>query len=95
MESTLAIVQDNLSKMSRKYKSHYDQKAGKRQLKVNDKALVLIPNNKNKLSMGWKGPYDVVDKLSPLDYRIRIGGKVKTFHINMLKQYLERENDDQ
>ena len=77
LESTLAIAQDNLSKMSRKYKRHYDQKAGKRQLKVGDKALVLLPTDKNKLLM---------------DYRIRIGGKEKSFHINMLKQYLERED---
>ena len=38
LESTLAIAQDNLSKMSRKYKRHYDQKAGKRQLKIGSKA---------------------------------------------------------
>ena len=67
--------------MSRKYKRHYDQKAGKRQLKVNDKSLVLLPTNKNKLFMGWKGPYDVEEKLSPLDYRIRIGGKEKNTFI--------------
>ena len=95
LESTLAIAQDNLSKMSRKYKRHYDQKAGKRQLKVGDKALVLLPTDKNKLLMGWKGPYEVVEKLSPLDYRIRIGGKEKSFHINMLKQYVEREDDQE
>ena len=70
LESTLAIAQDNLSKMSRKYKRHYDQKAWKRQLKVGDKALVLLPTDKNKLLMGWKGPYEVVEKLSPLDYWI-------------------------
>ena len=93
MESTLAIAQDNSSKMSQKYKRHYDQKAGKRQLKVNDKALVLLPTDKSKLLMGWKGLYDVVEKISPLDYRINIGGKEKRFHINMLKQYLEREDD--
>ena len=81
--------------MARKYKLHYDQKAGKRQLKVNDKALGLLPTDQNKLLMGWKGPCEVVEKLSPLDNRIRLGGKVKTFHINMLKQYVERENDDQ
>ena len=63
--------------MSRKYKRHYDKKAGKRQLKVGDKALVLLPTDKNKLLMGWKGPYEVVEKLGPLDYRIRIGGKEK------------------
>ena len=77
LESTLEIAQDNLSKMSRKYKRHYDQKAGKRQLKIGDKALVLLPTDKNKLLMGWKGPYEVVEKLSPLDYRIRISGKEK------------------
>ena len=95
LESTLAIAQDNLSKMSRKYKRHYDQKAGKRQLKVGDKALVLLPTNKNKLLMGWKGPYEVVEKLSLLDYRIKIGGKEKSVHINMLKQYVEREDDQE
>ena len=56
LESTLEIAQDNLSKMSRKYKRHFDQKAGKRQLKVGGKALVLLPTDKNKLLMGWKGP---------------------------------------
>ena len=77
LKSTLAIAQYNLSKMSWKYKRHYDQKAGKRQSKVTDKALVLLPTDKNKLLMGWKGPYEVVEKLSPLDFRIRIGGKEK------------------
>ena len=95
LESSLAIAQDNLSKMPRKYKRHYDQKACKRQLKVNYKVLVLLPTDKNKLLMGWKGPYDVVEKLSPLDNRIRIGGKEKSFHINMLKQYLQREDDQE
>ena len=45
LESTLAIAQDNLSKMSRKYKRHYDQKAGKRQLRryaANDKIFKLF-----------------------------------------------------
>ena len=68
---------------------------GNKKLKVSDKALTLLPTKTNKLLMGWKGPYEVVGKLSPLDYRIRVGRKVKTFHINMLKQYIEREDDEQ
>ena len=78
--------------MSRKYKRHYDRKAGKRTLKVGDKALVLLPTDNNKLLMAWKGPYDVVEKLSPLDYKIRVGKKDKLFHINMLKQYVVRQD---
>ena len=56
---------------------------------------MLLPTKTNKLLMEWKGPYEVVEKLSPLYYRIKVGRKVKTFHINMLKQYIEREDDEQ
>ena len=45
--------------------------------------------------MSWTGPYEVVETLCVLDYRIKMGKKVKTFHINMLRQYIEREDDQQ
>ena len=42
--------------------------------------------------MQWKGPFVVSDVVNKLDYRIDIGNnKFKTFHANMLKQYVERE----
>ena len=44
---------------------------------VGSKALVLLPTKTNKLLMSWKGPYEVVEKLSVLDYRIKMGKKVK------------------
>ena len=81
--------------MSRTYKRFYDLKAGNRKLKVSDKALILFPTETNKLLMGLKGPYEDVEKRNPLDYRIKVGRKVKTFHINMLKQYIERVDDEQ
>ena len=81
--------------MSRKYKRYYDRKAGNRKLKVSDNALILLPTKTNKLVMRWKEPYEVVEQLSLLDYMIKVGRKVKMFHINMLKQYIEREDDAQ
>ena len=81
--------------MPRKYKRYNDRKAGNKKLKVSGKALILLPTKTTKLCMGWKGPYEAVEKLSRLDYRIKAGRKVKTFCINMLKQYIERENDEQ
>ena len=36
-----------------------------------------------------------MEKLSVLDYRIKMGKKVKTSHINMLRQSIEREYDQQ
>ena len=81
--------------MSKKYKKYYNRVSRRRHLKVGSKALVLLPTKTNKLLMSWKGPYEVVEKLSVLDYRIKMGKKVKTFHINMLGQYIEREDDQQ
>ena len=79
--------------MSKKYKKYYKRKSRRRLLKVDSK--VLRPTKTNKLLMSLKGPYKVVEKLSVLDYKIKMGKKVKTFHINMLRQYIEREDDQQ
>ena len=90
LESTVSLAQQNLQNMSKKYKKYYNRKSRRRHLKVGSKVLVLLPTKTNKLLMSWKGPYEVVEKLSVLDYRIKMGKKVKTFHINMLRQYIER-----
>ena len=76
-----------------KYTRYYNRKSRRRHLKVGDKVLVLLPTKINKLLMSWKGPYEVVEKLSVLDYRIKMGQKVKTFHINMLRKYIIREDE--
>ena len=93
LESTVSLAQQNLQNMSKKYKKYYNRKSRRRHLKVGCKVLVLLPSKTNKLLMSWKGPYEVVEKLSVLDYRIKMDKKVNTFHIN--RQYIEREYDQQ
>lgn len=44
--------------------------------------------------MQWKGPFVVRNKLNRVDYEIEVNGKRKTFHINLLKQYEERDPED-
>ena len=70
LESTVSLAQQNLQNMSKKYKKYYNRKSRRRHLKVGNKVLVLLPTKTNKLLMSWKGPYEVVEKLSVLDYRI-------------------------
>lgn len=43
--------------------------------------------------MQWKGPFTIVEKVGKVDYTIDMCGKLKTFHANMLKLYVERESD--
>lgn len=49
-----------------------------------------MPTDNNKLLLQWKGPFEVVKKVNRVDYQLNIQGKVKTFHINLLKKYVER-----
>ena len=53
---------------------------------------MLLPTNANKLLMHLKGPYEVLEKVGELYYKTKIKDKVKMFHINMLKSFVERED---
>lgn len=63
-------------------------------MKEGEKVLVLLPTASNKLLMQWRGPYIIVQKVGSVDYKIDVDGKLKTFHANMLKRYVDRQDDD-
>ena len=45
--------------------------------------------------MQWKGPYEIMSRCGKgNDYRVEVDKKVKTFHANMLKKYIERVDQD-
>jgi hypothetical protein len=68
---------------SRKQAKIYNRRSRFRKLKVGEKVLLLLPTNANKLLMLWKSPYEVLEKVGELDYKIEIKGKVKMFHIGL------------
>ena len=43
--------------------------------------------------MQWRGPYTVESHVGANKYRVKMGSKTKTYHINMLKKYISREPD--
>ena len=53
--------------------------------------LVLLPTHNNKLLMQWKGPYNVIGRIGMNDYRVHVKGKVRAYHVNLLKEYVERK----
>ena len=83
-EGSLPLVQTRNQK-------YYNRKARERQLNVEDSVLLLLPTE-NKLTIAWRRSYKVVGVVGDVDYRIQISpDKVKTYHINMLKQYFLQE----
>ena len=79
--------------MQIKQKAYYDRRARSRKFDVGDKVLLLLPTDSNKLLLQWKGPYEVVEVVNRMDYKIDVNGVVSTYHANMLKQYVERRNE--
>ncbi|XP_052080712.1 uncharacterized protein LOC127718696 [Mytilus californianus] len=71
-------------------KRYYDKKARSREIEVGTTVLVLLPTSESKLLAQWKGPYVVTDKVGPVDYKVKVRGKEKVYHVNMLKTWYER-----
>ena len=80
-----------LQNSQKRYKKYYDRKAKPRCLEVGEQVLILLPTDSNKLLMQWRGPYTVESHVGDNDYRIKMGSKTKTYHVNMLKKYIARE----
>ena len=53
---------------------------------------MLLPTDSNKLLFQWKGPYDVVEVVDRMYYKVDVDGIVNTYHANMLKLYVDRQN---
>ena len=90
-EETCDQAQKALGKSMRKNKKYYNKKSRQRTFKSGDNVLLLLPTDRNKLLLQWKGPFEVLDKKGVCDDKIDMQGRVKTFHANLLKRYIERE----
>ena len=92
LEDTLKLAHTELQKAQLKGKHYYDRKTKVRKFAPGDKVLVLLPTDHNKLLMQWKGPFEVSAVMGLNDYRVRVKGKERVYHANLLKKYFERED---
>ena len=93
LEQTCKLAHENLKKVQTKQNAYYDRRARSRKFDVGDKVLLLLLTDSNKLLLQWKGPYEVVEVVDRMGYKIDVNGVVSTYHANMLKQYVERRNE--
>ena len=75
-----------------KQKVYYDWKTHQRQFEVGDKVLVLLPSNTSKLLAHLKDPFEIIEKVGSVDYKVRVKRVKETvFHVKMLKKWFDRE----
>lgn len=74
-----------------KSERYYNRTSKLRKQDIGDRVKVLLPLKTNNMQMKWLGPFEVVYKIGELDYRVKINyGRVKTYHINMLKKDVDK-----
>ena len=91
LEATLELARAEIEKAQNKGKHHYDCKAKPRKFRAGYKILLLLPTDNNKLLMQWKGPYVIQEVVGPNDYKVKVGRGLKTYYANLLKKYMDRE----
>ena len=91
LENNLNLAHSELQKSQVKAKHHYNRKTKVRKFMQGDKVLILLPTDHNKLLMQWKGPYKVSAVVGLNDYKVKVKGKERVYHANLLKKYFEKD----
>uniref|UniRef100_A0A8C5PW96 Gypsy retrotransposon integrase-like protein 1 n=1 Tax=Leptobrachium leishanense TaxID=445787 RepID=A0A8C5PW96_9ANUR len=94
ISKVMPLVQEHLQKAQEAQKRVYNRSAKLRQFQVGDRVAVLIPTVESRFLAKWQGPYEVVEKVGEVNYRVHQPGKRKPYqiyHINLLKPWRDRE----
>ena len=85
------LLRDKSTEASKGRKKSYDRKTVDRTLAKGDKVWCRIPGMTQKLKESWHGPYEVMEAVSRVDYRVKVKrGRCKILHINNMKLFYPR-----
>ena len=102
LQQQLATAHDRLAritvKLRARMKSYYDRHRVDMEYEVNDLVLVFYPPLENsKVFFSWRGPFEIIEKVTPLTYRLRnlATGEVcdDLANINRLAKYHKAEHE--
>ena len=85
LEDTLKLAHSELEKAQQKGKHYYDRRFKVRKFQPDEKVVVLLPTDHDKLLMQWKGPVEVSSVEGLNDYKVKVKDKEKVYHANFLK----------
>ena len=78
-----------------KAKKYYDRQASSREFEVRQSVLIYIPAEDEPLKSKFHGPYEILQKLSPVNYLINTPDRRKKtliYRINFIRPFHKRDN---
>ena len=84
------VVWDHLLCAQQAQARVYNRGAWLRTFRPGDQVLVLVPTSECKFLAKWQGPYEVIEAVGTVNYRVRQPGRRKPtqiYHINLLKPW--------
>lgn len=94
MATIWPVVREHMEAAQAAQARVYNRSAQPRVFGAGDRVLVLVPTSECKFLAKWHGPYEVIEKVGEVNYRIRQPGRrppEKVYHINLLKKWVARE----
>ncbi|XP_042059493.1 uncharacterized protein LOC121804000 [Salvia splendens] len=93
------VIKSRLKATQDRQKSYYDNRQKEMEYKVGDKVFLRVSpwkgvmrfGQRGKLSPRYIGPYDIVERVGPLAYRLALPPELEqihnVFHVSMLRRY--------
>ena len=98
LEEAHAIARENIQRAQQKMKEIYDRSARDPKFMIGDKVWIYTPKTKKglsrKLMHHWHGPYRIVEKCSPVHYKLRTCDNrlvSVTVHASQIKPYFSSD----
>ena len=101
LERAHAFVIKNSDKLIRRQKHYHDMRMSYQTFKKGDKVYVFFPQRRigcsSKLTSFWHGPFEVIEKLSEVLYKVDCGrnGKEHIIHCDRMKACREQRLRDE
>jgi hypothetical protein len=74
MAKVWPIVRDHLARAQQAQARVYNRGARVRTFRPGDQVLVLVPTSECKFLAKWQGPYEVIEAVGPVNYKVRQPG---------------------
>ena len=84
------IAAENAERQLKRHREYKNEHTRYREFAKGDKVLILLPKDGNNLFMRYQGPFIIETVSNNNNYVFRIGNKLKRYHANLLKKYVER-----